>query len=142
MNFAFVFISPDTFELTPMDERDVPLYSQFTALKVNNTQLHTWVSIGGWSMNDPGPYANVFSDLAASDDLQKTFATSLINFMDEYGFDGVDIDWVGSGVDSRLAAAPRTRVPISDLSRRNILSQKSDQGDLRILKTTLLGCRI
>lgn len=30
---AFVYFHPTTFEVIPKDARDVPLYSQFTALK-------------------------------------------------------------------------------------------------------------
>lgn len=94
MNFAFAFINPDSFAVIPMDERDVSLYTQFTGLKKNNTGLETWISVGGWSMNDPGPYQTTFSDLAASVEAQDAFAKSLVDFMEKYGFDGVDIDWV------------------------------------------------
>lgn len=53
-----------------------------------------WISIGGWSMNDPDqPTATTFSDLAASTANQHKFFASLISFMSHYGFDGVDIDW-------------------------------------------------
>jgi GH18 family chitinase len=53
-----------------------------------------WISIGGWSMNDPDqPTATTFSDLAGSTANQQKFFASLISFMSEYGFDGVDIDW-------------------------------------------------
>lgn len=44
-------------------------------------------------MNDLRPYSNVFSDLAASTTAQQAFLNSLISFLGEYGFDGVDIDW-------------------------------------------------
>lgn len=45
-------------------------------------------------MNDPDqPTKRTFSELAASAAAQKTFFSSLLSFMDKYGFDGVDIDW-------------------------------------------------
>ena len=77
----------------PMDERDVTLYFDFTNLKQTNPGLQTWISVGGWAMNDPGPTNGTFSALANSTTYQDQFATSLITFMNEYGFDGVDIDW-------------------------------------------------
>lgn len=52
------------------------------------------ISVGGWSHNDPDqPTAKTFSELAASEENQKKFFKSLVNFMSTYGFDGVDIDW-------------------------------------------------
>ena len=84
-----------------MDPRDTSLYRPFTSLKQRYPGLKTWISVGGWSMNDPGPFASVFSDLAASEAHQDAFADSLIAFMREYGFDGVDIDWEYPGAPDR-----------------------------------------
>lgn len=39
------------------------------------------------------PTAYTFSNLAASTSAQSSFFSSLISFMQTYGFDGVDIDW-------------------------------------------------
>ncbi|KAF2730320.1 glycoside hydrolase [Polyplosphaeria fusca] len=94
LNFAFAFINPSTFEVAPMAEDDKTLYSRLTGLKEANPGLKVWISIGGWSMNDPDqPTAKTFSNLAGSTDAQKKFFSSLLNFMSTYGFDGVDIDW-------------------------------------------------
>ena len=50
-----------------MSSEDVALYKRFTGLKSLYPDLETWISIGGWSMNDPDqPTATTFSDLAAS----------------------------------------------------------------------------
>lgn len=35
-----------------MDERDVPLYRDFTALK--SLELETWIAIGGFDFSNPG----------------------------------------------------------------------------------------
>ena len=87
-------IDPTSFAIAPMQETDVALYSRFTALKATNTGLQTWISIGGWSMNDADQAtATTFSDLAGSSTAQSAFFTSLLSFMATYGFDGVDIDW-------------------------------------------------
>lgn len=51
------------------------------------------VAIGGWAMNDPGPYRTTFSDLAKSTSAQASFFESLVTFMKANNFDGVDIDW-------------------------------------------------
>lgn len=39
-------------------------YARFIALKKYGVE--TWISTGGWAMNDPGAYENVFSNFAAS----------------------------------------------------------------------------
>lgn len=115
LNFAFAFIvslelmgrsspsslkltvstkDPSTFALAPMDPKDPELYTRFTALKNTNLGQQTWISIGGWSMNDPDqPTAPTFSDLAGSPDAQSKFFASTLSFLETYGFDGVDLDW-------------------------------------------------
>lgn len=93
LNFAFLYIDPNSYEITPMEDNQTSLFSRFTALKSQKPGLQTWLTIGGWSFTDPGPTATTFSQLAASSSAQSTFFSSLINFLQEYGFDGVDIDW-------------------------------------------------
>ncbi|KAH8820662.1 chitinase [Xylogone sp. PMI_703] len=94
LNFAFASIDPNTFEVVPASTTDVALYSRLTGLKRLYPSLQVWISIGGWSMNDPDqPTATTFSDLARSSSAQDAFTNSLVSFMSTYGFDGVDIDW-------------------------------------------------
>ena len=52
-------------------------------------------------MNDPGPTRTTFSDLAKSESAQDTFFESLITFMVNNGFEGVDIDWEYPAADDR-----------------------------------------
>ncbi|KAI1373409.1 hypothetical protein F4677DRAFT_448485 [Hypoxylon crocopeplum] len=99
LNLAFASINPTTFEVVPTDSRDVPYYSQFTALK--SSGLQTWIAIGGWDFNDPGPTQNTFSQLASSASNRAAFISSLQSFMSQYGFQGVDIDWEYPGAPDR-----------------------------------------
>lgn len=96
LNFAFTFFDPTTFSITPMTAASAKLYNSFTGLKAKQKGLQTWISLGGWSFNDPGntpdtrtAFSNMVSDAAN----RRTFIASLQNFMQTYGFDGVDIDW-------------------------------------------------
>lgn len=93
INFAFLYIDPDLYTITPMASDQEELYSRVVALKKRKSDLEVWISIGGWSFNDPGSTQTVFPDLAASTSKQTTFFSSLLTFLDTYGFDGVDIDW-------------------------------------------------
>ncbi|KAI1157988.1 glycoside hydrolase superfamily [Nemania serpens] len=99
LNLAFVSIDPNTFEVVPTDARDVPYYREFTNLK--SSTLQTWLSIGGWDFNDPGPTQYTFSRLASTASNRAAFISSLRSFMDEYGFQGVDIDWEYPSADDR-----------------------------------------
>ncbi|KAF6841708.1 hypothetical protein CPLU01_00380 [Colletotrichum plurivorum] len=89
--YSFAFFHPTTFEMMPMHEGDIPLYGEFTALKRNG--LQTWIAIGGWSFNDPGATETAFSDMVSTAANRAAFISSLLEFMEAYGFQGADIDW-------------------------------------------------
>ncbi|KAK4183327.1 hypothetical protein QBC35DRAFT_535808 [Podospora australis] len=101
LNFAFAYIDPNTYAVTPMSQNQTDLYLRFTGLKSKKPGLQTWIAIGGWAMNDPGPYQKVFSTLAASSSAQSAFFSSLLAFLKRYNFDGVDLDWEYPGADDR-----------------------------------------
>ncbi|KAI6750545.1 hypothetical protein HG530_014826 [Fusarium avenaceum] len=96
---AFATIDPDTFAVKPWHEDDVELYKEFTGLKKKG--LETWIAIGGWTFNDPGPTRTTFSDLSASPARRARFIKSLTSFLDEHGFQGVDLDWEYPGAPDR-----------------------------------------
>ncbi|KAE8453201.1 hypothetical protein EG329_011268 [Mollisiaceae sp. DMI_Dod_QoI] len=106
LNFAFAFINPSTYQVAPMAENQVNLYKRVTALKQSNPGMEVWISVGGWSMNDPDqPTASTFSNLAGSTANQNLFFRSLVSFMETYGFDGVDMDWEYPGAEERSGKA-------------------------------------
>jgi chitinase len=68
-------------------------YREISSLKNQQPDLEVWIAVGGWAMNDPGLYRTAFSNMAASEAHQDAFFESLITFMSQYDFDGVDLDW-------------------------------------------------
>ncbi|KAG7054582.1 glycoside hydrolase family 18 protein [Colletotrichum scovillei] len=101
INFAFAFFDPRTFQIAPMDTETGKLYSRFTALKKNNAGLEAWISVGGWSFTDPGATRTAFSDMTSTSGNRQRFISGLIDFMEHYGFDGVDLDWEYPQADDR-----------------------------------------
>ncbi|WP_246608483.1 glycosyl hydrolase family 18 protein [Paenibacillus agaridevorans] len=62
-------------------------FASFKTIKEENPHLKLLVSVGGWS------WSNNFSPVAATELTRRTFANSAVNFIREYGLDGLDIDW-------------------------------------------------
>lgn len=89
--FSFASINPDSYEIQAWEEEDIPLMSEFTALKSDT--LQTWIAVGGFSFSDPGPTQTTWSDLCSDSSRRAAFIASTKAFMDEYGFQGVDLDW-------------------------------------------------
>nr|GAT44459.1 predicted protein [Mycena chlorophos] len=91
LNFAFAYISSD-FEVVEMTAGDSKLWSETTDLKSKNPSLKVFLSIGGWTFNDP-PTSGVFSALAGSTANTNAFIKSVLTVLNAYSFDGIDIDW-------------------------------------------------
>lgn len=62
-------------------------FKQLQLLKAKYPHLKTLIAIGGWTLSDP------FSQMASTPSSRQKFISSAIDFMQTYGFDGIDIDW-------------------------------------------------
>lgn len=60
------------------------------------------LSVGGWSYNDT-PLEGTFMEATATDAKTKKLADNIIAMCNEYGFDGVDMDWEHPRVDGTSA---------------------------------------
>ncbi len=61
--------------------------SDLQALKAANPHLNLMISVGGWS------WSKNFSNMANTEVNRRLFANSAVEFLREYGFDGLNIDW-------------------------------------------------
>lgn len=71
-----------------MNQYDHVLYQRVIALKERNPALKVSIAIGGWAVSSPP-----FSNMARTAERRATFIQSVLDFMNTYGFDGVDLDW-------------------------------------------------
>jgi chitinase len=91
LNLAFATFDPFTFELRPENQADLNIYSEFTGLK--SSTLQTWIAVGGWAFSEPGPTRKAWAKMTSSKDNRAKFIASAINFMDQHGFQGIDLSW-------------------------------------------------
>ena len=100
--WAFASIDPASFALKVWDEADKQYINDFTALKGKGNNLQTWVAVGGFDFSNSGTATHTtWSDLCADAGHRAAFIQSARNFMDQYGFQGIDIDWEYPGTPER-----------------------------------------
>ncbi|KAF7337318.1 Glycoside hydrolase family 18 protein [Mycena sanguinolenta] len=86
VHFAFLDIT-STFGV------DISQYQEQFDNFVGLTGIKRIASFGGWAMStDPNTYS-IFRDAVGSSANQKTFASNLVAFVNQYKLDGIDIDW-------------------------------------------------
>jgi GH18 family chitinase len=80
-----------------MNSADKEIYKQFLAL----SSISKWIGLGGWKFSDPGPTHNTWSLMTSTQQNRKAFIDSLKLFVENWGFEGVDIDWEWPGTVER-----------------------------------------
>lgn len=74
-------------------------FQEIVALKDKNPALKVLLSIGGWGRGN-------FTPVAADENKRKIFAQSCRDFCEQYGIDGIDIDWEFPGSNSSGETSP------------------------------------
>ncbi|XP_068822222.1 acidic mammalian chitinase isoform X1 [Capricornis sumatraensis] len=87
-HLIYAFAGMSNSEITTTEWNDVALYSSFNDLKKKNSQLKILLAIGGWNFGTAP-----FTAMVATPENRKTFISSVIKFLHQYGFDGLDFDW-------------------------------------------------
>ncbi|RZC36447.1 Glyco hydro 18 domain containing protein, partial [Asbolus verrucosus] len=99
INYAFVSINSDGTLFPEDDNADIIKrgYTRVTGLKDINPNLKVLLSVGG---GDASPEA--FSAIAADAGKRAAMVASARSFMENYNFDGVDLDWEIPGSGDRI----------------------------------------
>ncbi|WP_243354908.1 glycosyl hydrolase family 18 protein [Bacillus litorisediminis] len=110
LNYAFAVIGDDLRIALSDPAKDLENFAELTQLKVHYPHLKTLIAVGGW-----GGSAN-FSEAAATHESREIFADSVVDFIVEHGFDGVDLDWeypvTGGGPGTYPNPADRDNYPL------------------------------
>ena len=87
INYAFAKIGSDDKITLGYPATDPANFVKLHNLKNSNPNLKLIISVGGWSWSDQ------FSNMALTDASRTIFADSCVSFLEQYGFDGIDLDW-------------------------------------------------
>ena len=83
INYAFGHVN-DSFDGVRIDNPE--RLKMIVGLKQQNPKLKVLLSIGGWG-------SGRFSEMAASKENRQKFANDCLRVVEEFGLDGIDIDW-------------------------------------------------
>ena len=90
INYAFANIQDGRIVTgSPVDEAN---FATLVGLKQQNPSLQVLVSVGGWL------WSGNFSDTALTKQSRSRFIDSVVEFVDRYKLDGLDIDWEYPGM--------------------------------------------
>jgi chitinase len=90
VNYAFANIQDGRIVTgSPVDEAN---FATLVSLKQQNPTLGVLVSVGGWL------WSGNFSDMALTKESRSRFIGSVVEFVDHYKLDGLDIDWEYPGM--------------------------------------------
>ncbi|OWR46898.1 hypothetical protein KGM_206218A, partial [Danaus plexippus plexippus] len=63
-------------------------YKRLVSLKAKYPHLKVTVAIGGWNEG-----SSKYSEMASKNETRAKFVQSVVQFLDTYNFDGLDLDW-------------------------------------------------
>ncbi|KAB7504487.1 putative chitinase 3 [Armadillidium nasatum] len=97
--YAFAGIHKENFTIMSLDEdRDVlqGAYKALVALKARNHDLKILIAVGGYEEG-----GRKYSEMVSTKETRKRFIESVVTFIEEHAFDGLDLNWEYPGAADR-----------------------------------------
>ena len=92
INYGFAILDPIRLVMRTHDswaDIDNEFYTKLTGLKKSNPGLKVLLALGGWNDSEGDKY----SRMVKYPETRKNFIDNAIEFIKEYDFDGLDLDW-------------------------------------------------
>ncbi|CAF3191271.1 unnamed protein product [Rotaria socialis] len=96
MHIAFAVINPVTLRIEPSEKHDThytdafdtPLYLRMNSLKKRKSSLKILVAVGGWTAG-----SEAFNNILTNSSTRTLFIRHTKQFLRQWNFDGIDLDW-------------------------------------------------
>jgi chitinase len=113
INYAFLLPNADG----SIQAIDNPAKLQSLVAKAHASNVKVLISVGGWLNGNPAPFESIGGNAGYT----STFATNLVNFANQYGLDGIDIDWEHPNANTANAYASLMQQLATELHSRGKL---------------------
>jgi chitinase len=96
---VYAFATLSDYKLSEANDNDPDMYDQVIELREKNPDLQVLLAIGGWAFG-----STPFKELTSNVFRMNQFVYEAIEFLREYKFNGLDVDWeYPRGTDDRKA---------------------------------------